>query len=180
MSDLTHVKGLAELQKLLDTLPAKLEANVMRGALRAGSKVILDEARRLVPVALPNQKNQLFYGGRTGALRDSLRITTKIKGGKVTASVKAGGKRKGADVYYAKWVEFGTAAHTISSKRGMAFGGGVHKSVQHPGAKPHPFLRPALDGRAQEATVAAAEYMKKRLSTKEGLDTADIEIEVES
>ena len=30
-----RVTGLADLQKFLDTLPAKMETNIMRGALRA-------------------------------------------------------------------------------------------------------------------------------------------------
>ncbi|MCR4331764.1 MAG: hypothetical protein NUV34_03535, partial [Sulfuricaulis sp.] len=51
------------------------------------------------------------------------------------------------------------------------------KEVAHPGTKPHPHMRPALDSQAQNAVVAAAEYMKKRLSDKHGLDTADIVIE---
>ena len=40
MADSVHVKGLDALQKLLDTLPVKLEKNVMRGGLRAGMNVI--------------------------------------------------------------------------------------------------------------------------------------------
>ena len=37
MTDI-EVKGLAELQKLLDELPARIEANVVRGGLRAAAK----------------------------------------------------------------------------------------------------------------------------------------------
>jgi len=51
--------------------------------------------------------------------------------------------------------------------------------VQHPGSRPKPFMRPALDGRAQDAVVAAAQYMKRRLATKNGLDTSSVEIEAE-
>ena len=159
-----HVRGLLDLQKFLDTLPAKLEANVMRGALRAGANVIRTQAKANVPV-------------KSGLLRAGLKITTRSRRGVVTASVKAGGKHG----FIAPWIEFGTAAHKIASKKGwLSFGGIFAKSVDHPGAKPHPFMRPALDSEANRAIVAAAEYMKKRLATKHGLDTADIEIEVES
>lgn len=48
---MVQIHGLAELQRTLDQLPAKIEANVLRGALRAGANVIANEARRLVPVA---------------------------------------------------------------------------------------------------------------------------------
>lgn len=180
MTDLVHVKGLSELQAFLDQLPAKIERNVLRGALRAGAKPVLEDARRRAPTAPPSGKNERVYGLRQGALRDSLRISVKVRGGKVTASVKAGGRKKG-DVYYARFVEYGTRPHTIKARGGgaLAFGGGFLRSVEHPGATPHPFLRPALDTRAGDAVVAAGEYIKTRLATKHGIDTSDITIEVE-
>lgn len=154
-----HVTGLAEIQKLLDTLPAKLSANIMRGALRAGCNVIKETAKQMAPVGPPSVKGAKQYGGYAGALRDSIRVGAKIKGGKVTAYVKAGGNsKKGADVFYAHMLEYGFRPV------------GVHKQ---------PFMRPALDSQASAAIVAAAEYMKARLSTKQGLDTADINIGVE-
>ena len=162
MSDLVHVKGLDDLQKLLDTLPAKLEQNVMRGALRAGMKPVRDAAKSGAAKA-------------TGALAAGLRVSVKARAGKVTASLRAAGKHG----YLARWVEYGTAAHQIKAKKGsaLAIGGQMVKVVDHPGAKAQPFMRPALDGHAQNALMAAGEYIKKRLSTKHGIDTADIDIE---
>lgn len=177
-----HVTGLADLQKFLDQLPKKLEANVVRGSLRAGAMVVLKQAKSNVPVGKPNAENVRLYGGYAGALRDSIRVSTKIKGGKVIASVKAGGKtKKGADAFYAQMVEYGTSAHIIKAKPGkfMSIGGGYLRQVEHPGTRARPFLRPALDSQAGAAIAAAAEYMKHRLSTKEGMNTADVEIEVE-
>lgn len=161
MSDLVHVKGLDQLARVLAELPAKLERNVMRGALRAGMKPIQAEARHNVAVS-------------SGQLRDGLKISVAAKGGTVTAKLRAGGKHG----YIARWVEFGTRPHKIPGK--LAIGGQVVTGVEHPGVRPRPFLRPALDARASEAVVAAAEYMKKRLAAKEGLDTADIDIEVQA
>lgn len=177
-----HVKGLADLQKFLDTLPAKIERNVLRGALRAGANVIKAEAKAQCPVGPPSATGAKHYKLYTGALRDSIRVSVRAKGGRVTASVKAGGKLKnGADVWYATIVERGAVAHVIKAKKGgfLAIGGGVYRKVDHPGTKARPFMRPALDGRAQDAVVAVAEYMKDRLASKHGLDTADINIEVE-
>lgn len=54
-----EVHGLAELQKVLDSLPAKIEGKLMRGALRAGQKVMLDEARLKVPVDDSDLKKSL-------------------------------------------------------------------------------------------------------------------------
>lgn len=166
----TTVKGLADLQRALDELPAKLEANIMRGALRAGTKVLATEAKRLAPVGPPSTENQRFYGGRTGLLRDSIRIKTKMRRGRVTASVTAGGKTKdGGDPYYARFVEYGTAPHVITARRVRVLAIGVH-SVQHPGAQKKPFMRPALDTMHVAAVEAVREYIRNRLATKHGIN----------
>lgn len=154
------VTGLAPLQQYLDQLPAKVERNVLRGALRAGAKVELAEAKRLVPVE---------QGGKhPGALRDSLRIKTSSRGGVVKAIVAAGSKV----AYWAHWVEFGTARHFIKPKnRKSLFLAGLFKEgVDHPGAKKKPFMRPALDNTANGAIAAVGAYIRNRLSTKEGID----------
>lgn len=171
MTDI-NVKGLSELQKFLDTLAPRVEQNIMRGALRAGAKPILEAAKSAAPVGEPSETNRRRYKLYAGALRDSIRISGRIdkRNGKVTASVKAGGKTKsGADVFYAHMVEFGTRPHALSK-------GG---EVTHPGTAPRPFMRPAIDSQAQNAILAAGEYIKKRLSTKHGLDTAEIEIGID-
>lgn len=163
MADI-HVTGLKELNEFLDTLPAKMQANVMRGALRAGMNVVK-------PVAAGGVHSV------SGLLAAGLKVGTRVRGGTVTARLRA----TGVHAYIASWVEFGTKAHPIP-KRGvvgtiLSIGGRFFKSVQHPGARPKPFLRPALDSQAQAAVVAAAEYMKRRLETKHGLDTSGVKIE---
>jgi len=166
----TTVKGLADLQRMLDTLPAKIEANIMRGAMRAGAKVMQDEAKALCPVGPPNEKNARLYGGRAGLLRDSIRIKTKLRNGTVTATVVAGGKdKKGGDAYYAHFVEYGTKPHVIRARNGKLLAIGV-PVVQHPGTRPKPFMRPALDKNVQASVQAAADYIRKRLATKHGID----------
>lgn len=160
MSDV-HVKGLAELQKFLDELPAKMETKIMRGAVRAGAMVLRDEAKANVPVL-------------SGVLRDGIKVSTRSRRGVVTAVVKTTGKH----AYVAKWMEYGVAAHSIASANGgsLFFGGYFHKSAQHPGVSPKPFMRPALDNAGAQAVVAAGQYIKARL-TKQGLDgAADVEV----
>jgi HK97 gp10 family phage protein len=154
MNTSVKVSGLKELNVFLDTLPDKLQKNVMRAALRAGAKVIADQARENVPVA-------------SGKLKKDITIGTRSRGGVVTASVKAGAK----SAWYAKFVEFGTAAHEINAKPGsvMMFNGQIAIRVNHPGAKPQPFMRPALDARGQAAVQAVAEKMREVLATKHGL-----------
>lgn len=164
MSGEVRVKGLKELNAFLQQLPPKLEKNVLRGALRSGAKVVMEEAKARAPVA-------------TGTMRDGLKVSTGGKGGTVIAKVKVTGKH----AYLAPWLEYGTAAHVITAKGSgwMFFGGMFARKVEHPGISPRPFMRPALDGQAAQAVLAAANYMKQRLQSKHGLDTADIEIEVE-
>jgi HK97 gp10 family phage protein len=155
-----HIKGLADLQKFFDQLPAKVEANILRGALRAGIQPVQADAKMRV-------------GHVSGLLRDGLKISTRRKGGIVYAVLRSTGKHG----FIAHWIEYGTAPHLILSrlKNWLSFGGQFFRRIDHPGIKnPIPFMRPALDTQAQTAVIAAAEYMKKRLATKEGLDTAGI------
>ena len=93
----------------------------------------------------------------------------------MTSNLKATGKHRSI----AHLVEFGTSAHNIAAKfvGWLSFMNIFRKEINHPGAKPRPFMRPALDSQAQTATIAVAEYMKKRLTTKEGLDASHVKIE---
>jgi HK97 gp10 family phage protein len=158
---MAQVKGLDELQRFLDALPVKLERNIMRGALRAGMK-------RVLPVAKSRVRSA------SGLLAAGLKISTRARGAVVSASIRATGRH----AMVAKWVEFGTSAHIIASKVGkwLSFGGLFAKVVHHPGSRPQPFMRPALDSQAQNATIAAGEYVKTRLS-KEGIDVGHIKVE---
>lgn len=150
-----EIKGGAELEAALRDLPVKLEKNVLRGALRAGAKTFLDEAKLRVPV-------------QSGKLRDSLRISTRVLQGKVMATVTAGGGRSA--VFYAHFVEHGTAPHVIiaggGTKAGKVLAAGARilgAKVDHPGAVAKPFMRPAFDTKAQTALDQVAQYIRERL-----------------
>lgn len=155
------VEGLADLQKMLDELPAKIEANVVRGGLRAGAKVVMEEAQRLCPVATPNMENIRLYGGHAGALRNSIRISGKRVKGKVIFRVVAGN----ATAYYARMVEFGTARHWIkpANRKSLFLAGLFKEAIDHPGAQKKPFMRPAIDNKANEAIDAMADYIRERI-----------------
>ena len=144
-----EVTGLAGLQALLDELPARVEGNVVRGGLRAAAKVVEAEAKRLCPV------------GKSGDLRESIRVSLRSKHGRISATVKAGNAR----AFYAHMVEFGTARHWIKPKnrKSLFVAGLLREAVDHPGAKKEPFMRPAIDGKANEAIDAMAAYLRERI-----------------
>jgi HK97 gp10 family phage protein len=175
------VKGLEAFNRTMDEFPDKFLRNVARGGFRAGMKPVLETSQQNAPVL-------------TGALRDSLHIRTDVSGTEVVGMVRTRDWR-------AKFAEFGTRPHLISVREeekpvnwrrssrlgrlvrvsmttinrialkiGNRF---VGRTVNHPGAQARPFLRPALDSRAQDALAAASEYMRNRLATREGLDTPD-------
>lgn len=174
MSDNQIITGGAALAEFLKTLPLKLEKNIMRSALAAGARVIAAEVKAKAPVGPPSTENVKLYGAYAGALRDSVRVSTKNeKGGKISAKVTVGGQnKKGAKVFYAHFVEFGTKAHKIKpgKKRAMALGGALlTTTIDHPGAKPKPFVRPAFDSKSGAAMEAVAAQIRARL-TKEGID----------
>lgn len=162
MDDTEHVKGLSDLQKFLDQLAPKVEANIMRGALRAGMNVVKPAAQSGVHSV-------------SGELAKGLKVGTNRRGSIVTANLKATGPHRSV----AHLVEFGTRPHNISAKfRGwLSFLNIFRKEVRHPGARPKPFMRPALDAQAAAATVAVGQYVKNRLETKEGLDMSHVNIE---
>lgn len=158
MADLPHIKGLTALDKFLQEFPAKVERNLLRGAMRAAAKVVMPVAKgNIHPVS--------------GLLAKSLKIRTDGRNGRVTAKVYT-------RVFYSRFVEFGTKPHTIRAKnrKALAIGGGLYESVHHPGNKGFGFMRNALDTQAAAAVIGAGEYLKKRLASKYGIDTADIEI----
>lgn len=177
MNDLTIVGG-RELAELLGTLPAKIEKNIMRTALRAGAVSLKEAVKQNVPVD-------------SGALRSSVRVTTKYRKGRVTASVKAGN----SIAWYAALVEYGTRPHliavddadrninrrsrklesltTVNRRQSLLINGTlVGPSVQHPGAQPRPFMRPALDAGLAAALAAVTAKVRQRL-TKEGINAPE-------
>lgn len=182
MSASFNIKGLKELKLELERLPAKLEMSVMRSAMREGAKVIAEEAKARAPVL-------------SGRLRDSIRVSTRSKRGVVRYNVIAGGETKkrikgtasGVKVvydnaYYARFVEFGTAAHAIGAKYAKALvlrsnrrasagvakrwmrGEAILEGVHHPGSQPRPFMRPAL-GKAQTAVESVRDAVRRKLAS---------------
>lgn len=163
----TRVKGLSELQRFLDQLPAKMESTVVRTGLRAGGKVFQQGAQALVPT---------LHGG----LRKGIRVKLRRVGGKVIAQVISTGPAN-----LPLWIEVGVQAHEIEPRKlkavslggaegGFTADGGelVFAHVHHPGVKPHPYMRPAMDANTERAVLAFANQIKRALARKQANGSA--------
>jgi HK97 gp10 family phage protein len=164
-----EVLGLKELDELLKTLPAKIEGNVIRGAMRAGQNVIGAAAKKTLAA------NGNIH---TGALQKSIRVRfvrkSEKKYGWVRANLIAGNK----EAWYAHLIEFGTgsfyAGHGTTSKKqpyeirpknrkSLLISGLMREIIVHPGIKPQSFMRSAFDANNERAVLAFADYIRKRL-----------------
>lgn len=151
------IQGGRELDQLLQTLPGKMQKNINRTGLRAGAAVLLGEVKANIPVD-------------SGDLLASARITSRARGADVSVSVKVGNRV----AWYAHLVEFGTRPHEIRPREqggALQFGGVTTRSVQHPGTRPRPFMRPAVDLKLPAAIEAITAKIRDRL-TRRGLNVA--------
>jgi hypothetical protein len=164
------VRGKAERDAYMAELPGKI-TQMLRGAGRAGGRVIADEA-----------------AGRSVSddVGKAIIVKTRQDDGRIVVTVTV---KPGYVWSRALWLEYGTDAHFISvdeSQRGgrsvrrinslvreaggassLVIGGRfVGETVWHPGARPHPFLRPALDVKEQDAIRAAQAYINARVSRR--------------
>ena len=137
-----------EIAKLKD-FPVKVEANVIRGAVRAAAAFMGKVVAPLIP-------------RRTGALAATLRVSTRVTKGAAVAKLKVGNAKKG--VFYAGMVMGGTKPHLIQSKTGggLSFGGLVRRTVRHPGAKAQPFMNEGDAAGRDGALKAAFDYADDR------------------
>lgn len=162
------LKGRAAVSRYMAQLPEQIVAGLLRGAGRTAANVIAEEARDR------SISTEVASAVKVKVKRDGFRVVAKIQ-------------VKGKGAYIAPWLEYGTAPHFISvdasQRRGMSVGrindlakeegsshslviGGkfVGATVFHPGARPHPFLRPALDAKGADAVKAAQSYINSQIS----------------
>lgn len=132
-----ELHGFEELSRALHAMAAHIERRGLIDALRAGARLYQKEAQERVPQ-------------RTGQLRRSIVVRTR---GPARATVMV--KRPGS--YYAHLVENGTAPHRILALDGEVLRIGpvfIGRTVEHPGARPQPFMRPAFDEHTDDALGA--------------------------
>lgn len=162
------VKGKSGVARFFEQLPGEIERKLLRGAGRAAANVIAAEAK-----------------GRS--ISSEVRGAIKVKVEAIERRIAAKIQVKGRGAYLGPWLEYGTAPHLISvdasqsggrsaarinrlakdgeANHSLVIGGKfVGSTVLHPGARPYPFLRPALDVKAGEAIAAAQGYINSRVT----------------
>lgn len=164
-----NISGWKELDELLKTLPAKIEGNIMRGAIRAGLNEIGKTA-----------KDELLSNGSvdSGELLKSIKPVfsrkSESKYGWMRGKLKAGNKK----AWYAHLVEFGSGSFYVGkgskskkapyeikpkNRKSLFFAGLMKEIIVHPGSRPKPFMRPAFDARGDHSITVVADYIRKRL-----------------
>jgi hypothetical protein len=164
-----------DLERLIDGLAdARVARSIRRGAINAAAQVTARGARVTAGARV-----------RTGQLRESIRVRTKVRGDDVEGFVFAGSRTtvyragratkqsyKNANgsynvAFYAAFVERGTRPHFIPKTRvfgrGVAFGGVVRQQVYHPGARPVRYMERALANTQPQIGGAMDQYMGRRL-----------------
>lgn len=189
IADGPNLSGFSQLSEKLQRLADQVSKKAQRRALAAGAVVVREDARRRVSVrygALKksivsgtrrSQKSKEYYGYVTIAAK-AFRVNAKGKAKAVSSKVQTLRKKKyvRGEVYprnYAHLVEFGTSPHSIKSgttNKGVAgylnrWGAELDGRL-HPGAKPKPFMRPAVDTNG-EAISAAIEKVLREAIEKE-------------
>jgi hypothetical protein len=158
-----RLKGGTELMQMLDRIPQRMTRSIGRGALRAGARVVAEEAKERVGSA---------------AIAKQIRVSTRGDGTIVSAKVVVR-EEKNTIGYVAWFLEYGVTPHWIRpvKKGGLELGPDVVRLVvHHPGFGERPFLRPAMDAKAAEAINAIGAYIGTRL-TWDGLAGPEIGVE---
>lgn len=168
-----RMKGVPELIRTLREIDKKVAKKALRDGVQESTKPILKDAKAKVRVDTKLLKKSLgrkvksYKGGEVIAGIVGVRKGTKGKKGNRTRTdkfrVQVGTDAKGKAIYmdpikYAHLVEFGTRPHSVGSgdmlKRKGRKAGQVQRGGKHPGSKPYPFMRPALQKNKGGSKVA--------------------------
>lgn len=142
--------GFPEARARLAAIGDALAGRALVTSLQSAALLVQNDAARRAPV-------------KTGNLRRSLH-TEVLSSAPGYAAVAVG-----TNLRYARFVEFGTRAHTIYPRNGKAlfWPGARHpvRSVRHPGTPARPYLIPALlenIGRIRDEIVASLSALLRR------------------
>lgn len=156
------VEGVADVERALSEVASRsTQVAIMRRALQKAAQPMAELARRYAPISTNDLEKSIKVSSRaTGEVgRAAFAATMRQTGGDTQAAVGAMRAARRAfkaanppailymgptqDIWYAKFVEFGTRPRV---------NGGRFAGTQHPGTAAEPFLRPAFDAEAR-ATI---------------------------
>jgi len=162
----TTVTGAPELFKALREINKKIARVELRKAINEASKLVLKDAKAAVPaetgslraslgIKIVVKQDTIFGVVGPRKLKGAFGKGKNRKTNQTTAFGKSKAGRKavslGLDpVRYAHLVEYGTRRHTLTKgdrlgRKPGQIGKQSNHGPFHPGARPQPFLRPALD-----------------------------------
>ncbi len=166
---MASMRGRSEVSSYIAGAQGKIIKQLLRGAARAGAKVIADDAKAR---------------SESDTVAEAIVIRTRVEEHRIVVRITV---KSGWAYARALWLEYGTSPHFISVSEAQRNGQGIQRinakvgaaggdaslviggefvgtTVWHPGARAHPFLRPALDIKANEAVQAAQKYINARVS----------------
>jgi len=152
-----EVVGDKELARRIEQLIADDLPPMLEQALAAGAMLVSNDAKHRAPYRTGNLRRSIHVGGheRPEVGEDIGGNHHDPDGAEVLV---------GTSVEYAKWVEYGTAAHLIRprQKKALWWKDLPHpvRLVSHPGTQAKPFLRPAMDSQRDAVAKAAGEALK--------------------
>jgi HK97 gp10 family phage protein len=163
MMDQGRILGVAGIKREFDALPDLFRKRVLKRSIMEGARVVKDDAAANVRV-------------KTGELRGQIK-SRAARGRRDLVVYNVAVRSRSAHL-----IEFGTSPHPIaprnavsrllsamrSAREGaeaMTIGGRfVGGAVQHPGSRPFPFLRPALERNADRVIAIAAAALRRQIA----------------
>lgn len=132
--------GFDELDRILKTLPDKMQRRVLRTSVAAGARVVSKAARNMVP-------------RQSGHLRKSIRIRTFKPGIHGAEAVAYAG------AWYAHFIEFGTKRHAVG--KGSDLDRGKQYGLVVEGVRQKRFMSPAFNSTTGEQLKAIGAAIMK-------------------
>lgn len=147
-------KGMDELLKNLSILPAKIQRNVLRGAVRKAATVLLKEARTRVPVDENILKRSLAVVQHKRNPNEPNIIAFSI--GPNSRKIH---KLQAMHYIVKKWMISKKTGHRYSTH----YNYGGHIELGNSKMPAQPYLRPAFESKGDESIEVVKDYMRKRL-----------------
>lgn len=177
----SHVKGLEQVNKYLTAFPARFQRNALRAGLTAAARIIRDDARLRAPTKTGQLTKAIVSGNPKPESDGSVTIRVYVDETKPHGFL-GWFHEYGVAPHFIRAGDTSVSLRTINRNAKGAdakeYGDGVLKigenyisgGVMHPGHAAHPFMRPALDAKANEAIAAFADRIEEYIFDATGFE----------